>query len=62
VSGHLRNPADAQRVTGLGFVHGYHVAFFWAAVLIASSLAVVIVFVNARKDDIPAEPGLAAAA
>jgi EmrB/QacA subfamily drug resistance transporter len=59
---HVRSPEQLAQVTPDAFVHGYHVAFFWGAVMLAVSLAVVIVFVNAKKDDIPNEAGLAAAA
>jgi EmrB/QacA subfamily drug resistance transporter len=55
------SPQDAKRLQFDAFVHGYHVAFFWGAVLLAAGLLTTIVFINARKDDIPAEPALAAA-
>jgi hypothetical protein len=38
------------------------VAFFWGAVFIAVALLVAIVLINAKKDDIPANPQTAAAA
>lgn len=56
----LINPADQKRLTPLAFVHGYHVAFFWGAVLLASALVVTLVLINAKKDDIPVEGELAA--
>jgi Na+/melibiose symporter-like transporter len=43
-------------------VHGYTVAFFWAAVLFLVALVAAVLLVNARKDDIPAEGAMAAAA
>jgi EmrB/QacA subfamily drug resistance transporter len=43
-------------------VHGYTVAFFWAAVLFLIALVAAVLLVNARKDDIPAEGAMAAAA
>jgi EmrB/QacA subfamily drug resistance transporter len=43
-------------------VHGYTVAFFWAAVLFLIALVGAVLLVNARKDDIPAEGAMAAAA
>ena len=55
----LTDPADAERVTGLAFVHGYHVSFFWGAVLLFLALLVMIFVINARKEDVPATPGLA---
>jgi EmrB/QacA subfamily drug resistance transporter len=54
------SPADAARVTGQAFVHGYHVAFVWGAVLFFLSLVVVVVFINVKKEDVPATPGIAA--
>jgi Na+/melibiose symporter-like transporter len=58
---HLASPADQERLTPLAFVHGYQVAFFWGAVLLASALVVTIGLINAKKEDVPAEPALAAA-
>jgi EmrB/QacA subfamily drug resistance transporter len=51
-----RSPEDAQRLAPLAFIHGYHVAFFWGAVLFAAGLAVAVLVVNARKEDVPTEP------
>ncbi len=62
VGSNLSNPADTQRVTGLAFVHGYHVAFFWGAVLLAAALAVAVGVINAKRDDVPAEGAVGAAA
>jgi EmrB/QacA subfamily drug resistance transporter len=56
------SPADVQRLQLDAFVSGYHTAFFWGAVLLALALVAVLVLVNARKDDLPSEPQLAAAA
>ncbi|CAN5678588.1 MFS transporter [soil metagenome] len=52
----LRSPDDAARLTPLALIHGYHVAFFWGAVLLACGWVVATLVVNARKDDLPAEP------
>ena len=51
----LRDPAQAPAVTALAFVRGYHVAFFWGAVLLACALLVAVVLVNAKKQDVPTE-------
>ncbi len=65
LTGHAASAADAARVQADAFIHGYHVAFFWGGVLLAAALLVISVFVNAKKDDIPAldaeEPVLVAA-
>jgi hypothetical protein len=50
----LTRSADPKEVTGLALVHGYHVSFFWGAVLLACALVVTLVFISAKKDDIPA--------
>jgi EmrB/QacA subfamily drug resistance transporter len=60
--GHVTLPEHVAQVLPDAYVHGYHVAFFWGAVLLAIALGVVLVFVNARKDDIPTEPGALAPA
>ncbi len=59
IGDNLTNPADTQRVTGLAFVHGYHVSFFWGAVLLFGALVTTLVFINARKEDVP-DPAMAA--
>ncbi|MEN3361750.1 MAG: hypothetical protein V7637_5732 [Mycobacteriales bacterium] len=58
----VTSPADVARLTPDALVHGYHVAFFWGAVLIAAAFLTTVVFINAKREDIPAEPALAAAA
>ncbi|MCW2749135.1 MAG: transporter [Aeromicrobium sp.] len=57
ITGHLSDPSDTQAVTRLALVHGYHVAFFWGAVLLSCALLVSVLLVNAKKDDVPIEPG-----
>jgi EmrB/QacA subfamily drug resistance transporter len=63
----VRTPDDLPRVQPDALVHGYHVAFFWGAVLMAAALLVIVLFIDAKKDDIPSrdaaeeEPALAAA-
>ncbi|MGI8692245.1 MAG: MFS transporter [Geodermatophilaceae bacterium] len=61
VSDNLTDPADAARITGLAFVSGYHVSFFWGAVLLFMALLVAIFFINAKKEDVPTEADMAAA-
>jgi Na+/melibiose symporter-like transporter len=58
----VKSAADAKRLVSPGLIHGYHVSFFWGAVLFACALAAALVFINARKEDVPTEPGMAAAA
>jgi predicted MFS family arabinose efflux permease len=54
------NSADAREVTGLAFVHGYHISFFWGAMLLTGALLVATFFVNAKKEELPATPGVGA--
>ncbi|MBA2560526.1 MAG: MFS transporter [Propionibacteriales bacterium] len=61
VSDNLTNPADTQQVTGLAFVHGYHVSFLWGAVLLFLALLVATFVITAKKEDVPTGPGLGAA-
>jgi hypothetical protein len=49
----LTNPADAQRLAPLAFIHGYHVAFLWGAVIFALALVLTAVLINARRQDLP---------
>jgi hypothetical protein len=51
----LHSPQDVKAVTPLALIHGYHVAFFWGAVLLAAGWLVAVFVVNARKQDVPAE-------
>jgi EmrB/QacA subfamily drug resistance transporter len=58
VAGHLAdNPGEAP---GEAFVHGYHVAFVWAAVFLTVALVIAAVLISAKKDDLPAETAMAA--
>jgi EmrB/QacA subfamily drug resistance transporter len=57
---HVRTPADAQRLGPTALIHGYHVAFFWGAVLFLGALLVAAFVVTAKKDDIPAEAAVGA--
>ena len=57
VTGHLAdNPGEAP---GAALVHGYHVAFIWAAVFLAVALVIGAVAISAKKDDLPAEAAMA---
>jgi EmrB/QacA subfamily drug resistance transporter len=43
-------------------IHGYHVAFFWGAMLFIAALIAAVTLINAKKEDVPTEGALAAAA
>jgi EmrB/QacA subfamily drug resistance transporter len=50
------SPGEAEQLFPLAFIHGYHVAFVWGAILFAAALVTSIVLINAHKEDIPADP------
>ena len=56
-----RPDARPRRRPSWRCIHGYHVAFFWGAVLLAAALVVASVFINAKKEDVPTGAGMAAA-
>jgi EmrB/QacA subfamily drug resistance transporter len=60
LAGHVGTSPQVAQVGAL--IHGYHVAFLWAAIFIALGLVVAAVLITAKKDDLPAEPATAAAA
>jgi Na+/melibiose symporter-like transporter len=45
----------------LAAIHGYHVAFWIGVGLLAAAFVAVLVLVNAGKDDVTTQPGVAAA-
>ena len=53
--------ADAKQLTPFALLHGYHVSFFWGAVLLTAAFLVAMLVVNAKKDDIPTEVAVGAA-
>ncbi|GAA3533587.1 MFS transporter [Aeromicrobium panaciterrae] len=54
--------AQIGQATSDGFVHGYHVAFFWGSMMLVVALIFAVLLINAKKDDIPNEAGVPAAA
>jgi ABC-type Na+ efflux pump permease subunit len=56
-----RSPEEAQQLAPAAFIEGYHVAFFWGAMLLVAALLTSLFLINARKQDVPAEPGMASA-
>jgi MFS family permease len=53
--------SNAKESLNLALLHGYHVSFFWGAVLLVAALVVAAVVINARKQELPSEPGVDAA-
>jgi hypothetical protein len=58
----VRDASDAKSLAPFAFIHGYHVSFFAGSMLLACGLLVAIFVINARKQDLPAEQPVAAAA
>jgi EmrB/QacA subfamily drug resistance transporter len=51
----MNGSANPKAVASDALVHGYHVAFFWGAMMLIAALVVAVLLINAKKDDIPAE-------
>jgi hypothetical protein len=51
---------NPRAVANDALVHGYHVAFFWGAMLLLVGFAVAVLLMNARKEDVPADAGVPA--
>jgi EmrB/QacA subfamily drug resistance transporter len=58
---HVQDPAETDRFLFPAFIHGYHVSFFWGAVLLFAALVVALVFITAHKEDLPEDPAALAA-
>jgi EmrB/QacA subfamily drug resistance transporter len=61
LTANAHSPAQIAQQTPHALIHGYHVAFFWAAVLFAGALLCAVILVNAKKQDVPTEVGVVAA-
>ncbi|NHC12961.1 MFS transporter [Motilibacter deserti] len=59
ITDNLTNPQDAARVQADALVRGYHVAFFWGGMLLLAGLVAAALFVNAKREDVPAEGAMA---
>jgi len=51
---HASASANPQALAAHAAVHGYTVAFWWSAAILAVAAAVVGLLIKARKDDLPA--------
>ncbi len=58
----VTDPSKAESTLNLAFLRGYHVSFFWGAVLLAAALVVTLVLINARRQDVPSDETLPTAA
>jgi hypothetical protein len=55
LASHVKVPADVQKFQLAAFIHGYQVAFAIGCGLLVASAICVIVFINAKRDDLPAD-------
>ena len=62
LTANVRTPADAKAMVPSALIHGYHVSFFWGAMLLLAALAAAIIFINAKRQDVPSDQAMAAAA
>ncbi|MDQ1616325.1 MAG: hypothetical protein QOJ60_2264 [Actinomycetota bacterium] len=53
LAAHATSPAQTAQLVPSALIHGYHVSFFWGAVLLFGALVVAVTVVRAKKDDIP---------
>jgi len=58
----ITDPTQGAATTLLALLHGYHVAFFWGAMLLFAGFLVAVFVVNAKKEDVPDDAAMAAAA
>jgi EmrB/QacA subfamily drug resistance transporter len=58
----ITDPSKSKAASNLAFIHGYHVSFFWGGMLLLAALIVAALFINAKKQDVPSELEVAAAA
>jgi EmrB/QacA subfamily drug resistance transporter len=62
LTAHVLSPDQLAQQTPLALIHGYHVAFLWGAALLTCALLSAIFLITAKKEDVPADAGMAAAA
>ena len=60
LTANAHSPAQIAQQTPLALIHGYHVAFVWGAALFTGALLCAVALVNAKKQDMPTEIGVAA--
>jgi len=58
---HVTSPAGAHKMIPPALIHGYHVSFFWGAVLLCAALVTALTVINAKKEDVPSDPAVVAA-
>ena len=55
LASHVKVPADVAKLQPLAFILGYQVAFSIGCGLLVASAVTIIVLINAKRDDLPAE-------
>lgn len=55
LTANAQSPQDLERLAPQAFIHGYHVAFFWGAMLLTSAFAVALLLINARRQQVAPE-------
>ena len=55
LTANVSSAQDVQRLAPEAFIHGYHVAFFWGAMLLAGALLVALLVMNARRQHLSTE-------
>src|SRR5262249_29634230 len=61
LTANVTSPGQLAQKTPDALIHGYHVAFYWGAGLLIAALIVAFFLITAKKEDVPTEPGMAAA-
>jgi EmrB/QacA subfamily drug resistance transporter len=61
LASHVHSPADLPTQQPLALIHGYHVAFGIGVALLASATVVIMLLINAKRDDLPTETDTAIA-
>ena len=66
VTAYLTNNATSgvspQELGNSALIHGYHVSFFWGAMILVVAWVVALLLINARRHDVPREAAAVAAA
>jgi EmrB/QacA subfamily drug resistance transporter len=52
---HVHAAEDLAKQQPLAFIHGYHVAFSVGVGLLGAAVVVIVVLINAKRDELPAE-------
>ncbi|RKS71403.1 EmrB/QacA subfamily drug resistance transporter [Motilibacter peucedani] len=59
ITDHATKSGVTDAVKGASLIHGYHVAFFWGGILLLGGLVSAVLFINAKREDVPTEGAMA---